>query len=268
MTSSVATLADGARLAVHVEGEGPDLLLISGLGGTAAFWEPVVKPLAKRFRVIRSDQRGIGASTRGTAPLAIDQLADDSFAVLDHVGSKKALLLGHSTGGVILQSMALRDESKIAGLVLSGTWLKSNRYMTELFKSRLAILRVAPREYSAMFAFLAYPAEWLEANWPSFEAIIAGAPMTKAAQDVVAERIAALVAFDRSSEVARISVPQLIQGAEDDQIVPAFLQRELAGVLTRADVYFFKTGGHMFPVTRTEEFVTTLIAWADKSVGT
>jgi hypothetical protein len=50
--------------------------------------------------------------------------------------------------------------------------------------------------------------------------------------------------------------------------VPPFLQRELAGVLTRADVYFFKTGGHMFPVTRTEEFVTTLIAWADKNVGT
>ena len=173
--------------------------------------------------------------------------------MLRHVGSKKALLVGHSTGGAILQSMALRDKSKIAGLVLSGTWLRSNRYMTELFKSRLAILRVAPREYSAMFSFLAYPAEWLEANWPSFDTIIAGAPMTQAAQDVVAERIAALVAFDRSSDVGRISVPQLIQGSEDDQIVPPFLQRELATVLTRADVYVFKTGGHMFPVTRTEE---------------
>jgi aminoacrylate hydrolase len=266
MAACVVTLADGARLNILVDGEGPDLLLVSGLGGTAAFWEPAVNALAKRFRVIRFDQRGIGASTRGAAPVTIDQLADDCFALLRDVGRGKALFVGHSTGGVILQTMALRDESKVAGLVLSGTWLKPNRYMTELFRSRLAVLRVAPREYSAMFAFLAYPAEWLEANWPSFEAIIAGAPMTEAQQDVVADRIAALVSFDRSSEVARISVPQLIQGAEDDQIVPAFLQRELAGVLTRAEVYFFKTGGHSFPVTRTEEFVTTLIAWAEKNV--
>ena len=78
MTSSLATLPDGARLAVHTEGEGPALLLVSGLGGTAAFWSPLLPLLAPRFRVIRFDQRGIGASTRGSAPVTIDRLADVS----------------------------------------------------------------------------------------------------------------------------------------------------------------------------------------------
>ena len=109
MAASRVALKDGAELAVHVDGQGPDLLLVSGLGGTAAFWEPVVAPLRARFRVIRFDQRGIATSTRGTAATTIDQLGEDSFAVLDRVGSRRALLLGHSTGGVILQSMALAD---------------------------------------------------------------------------------------------------------------------------------------------------------------
>jgi aminoacrylate hydrolase len=267
MPASTATLKDGAELAVHVDGEGPDLLLVTGLGGTAAFWDPVVAPLAEKFRVIRFDQRGIAGSTRGTGAVDIDRLAADSFAVLDHVGSRRALLLGHSTGGVILQAMALADPSRISGLVLSGSWLRPNRYMAELFRSRAAILRIAPQEYAAMVAFLGYPADWLDANWPRYEAMLAAAPMTQAQQDVVAERIDAIMAFDRSREVGAIRLPVLVQGAEDDLIVPAFLQREQARAFPAAEVHFFRTGGHFFPVTRIEEFCAVLEGFADRIGG-
>jgi len=264
MAASTLRLEDGAEIAVHVDGDGRDLLLVTGLGGTAAFWEPVVAPLRERgFRVIRFDQRGIGASTRGTGAVDIDRLAQDSLAVLDHVGSASALLLGHSTGGVILQAMALAEPARIAGVVLSGSWLRPNRYMAELFRSRLAILRIAPREYAAMVAFLGYPADWLEANWPRYEAMLAAAPMTPAQQDVVAERIEAILRFDRSGEVGRIALPVLIQGAEDDLIVPAFLQREQARAFPGAQVHMFRTGGHFFPVTRVEEFVGVLARFAE-----
>jgi aminoacrylate hydrolase len=273
MTISRVKLADGAELSVHVDGSGPDILLVTGLGGTASYWEPTVAPLAKSFRVIRYDQRGIAASTRGTAPTTIDQLADDTFAVMDHVDSKRAVLLGHSTGGVILQSMALREhranateqsESRIAGLVLSGTWAKQNRYMKELFGSRAEILAVRPREYAAMVGFLAYTADWLNANWDKFEVMAAAAPMTPVQQTIVAERIAAIMAFDRSADVHRIKVPVLVQGAEDDLIVPAFLNRELAGLIKHAELQMLPTGGHMYPITRTETFVKSLTAFASK----
>jgi aminoacrylate hydrolase len=273
MTISRVKLADGAELSVHVDGSGPDILLVTGLGGTASYWEPTVAPLAKSFRVIRYDQRGIAASTRGTAPTTIDQLADDTFAVMDHVDSKHAVLLGHSTGGVILQSMALREhranateqsESRIAGLVLSGTWAKQNRYMKELFGSRAEILAVRPREYAAMVGFLAYTADWLNANWDKFEVMAAAAPMTPVQQTIVAERIAAIMAFDRSADVHRIKVPVLVQGAEDDLIVPAFLNRELAGLIKHAELQMLPTGGHMYPITRTETFVKSLTAFASK----
>jgi aminoacrylate hydrolase len=264
MTISRVTLSDSAELAVHVEGSGPDIVLVTGLGGTAAYWDPTMPELAKSFRVIRFDQRGIGASTRGTLPTTIDQLADDTFAVMDHVGSKRAVLLGHSTGGVILQSMALKNESRIAGMVLSGTWAKQNRYMTELFGSRAEILKVRPREYAAMVGFLAFTADWLNANWDKFEAMAAAAPLTPVQQAIVAERIAAIMAFDRSAELHRIKVPVLVQGAEDDLIVPAFLNRELAGLIKHAELQMLPTGGHMYPITRTDVFVKSLTAFANR----
>lgn len=267
MTISRVKLADGAELSVHVDGSGPDVVLVTGLGGTASYWDPTVAPLAKLFRLIRYDQRGIAASTRGTVPTTIDQLADDTLAVMDHVGAKRAVLLGHSTGGVILQSMALKSESRIAGMVLSGTWAKPNRYMQELFGSRAEILKVRPREYAAMVGFLAYTADWLNANWDAFEAMVAAAPMTPDQQTIVAERIAAIMAFDRSADVGRINVPVLVQGTEDDLIVPAFLNRELAGLIKHAELQMLPTGGHMYPITRTETFVKSLTAFANKHLS-
>src|SRR4051812_50135001 len=139
MAASTLRLEDGAELAVQVDGNGRDLLLVSGLGGTAAFWEPVVAPLCERgFRVIRFDQRGIGASTRGSGAVDIDRLAQDSLAVLDHVGSASALLLGHSTGGVILQAMAGAEPSRIAGLGISRSRVRPNPYMGGVVPSRPA----------------------------------------------------------------------------------------------------------------------------------
>jgi len=262
MGFSVVPLSDGAELSVTVSGTGRDLVLVSGLGGTAAFWDPVVPALARRFRVIRFDQRGIGKSERGTAPVSIEQLALDTLVVLENLGSQDALLLGHSTGGVILQELALQDASRVGGVVLSATWARPNRYMAELFRSRSVLLNAAPREYAAVGALIGYTPEWLDANWAKYEAALAAAPMTPEKQAIVAERIAALLAFDRSNDIGRINMPTLIQGAEDDLIVPAFLQRELAELMPHAKLKFISSGGHFFPVTRTPTFVETLLGWA------
>ncbi len=260
---TVVEAAGGARLAVDVNGTGPDLLLVTGLGGTAAFWAPLVAPLAARFRVIRLDQRGVARSTRGDVPkVDIALLAQDCHAVLRHLGSEGALLVGHSTGGVILQTMALQDEAPVKGLVLSGTWLKPNRYMTELFNSRRAVLQQLPQAYAAQLVFSAYPPDWLNRNWPRLEAAVAGALTDAAAQAAMLERIDAILAYDRSADVGRIAAPALILGAEDDLIVPAFLQRELMQALPLAQAHFFASGGHFFPITQAEGFLKRVTDFA------
>ena len=266
MTVSLVKLAAGAELSVTIDGNGRDLVLVTGLGGTAAFWSPVVPALAKHFRIIRFDQRGIGKSTRGTGIVDIAQLARDTLAVLEYVQAREALLLGHSTGGVILQELALQDASRVAGLILSATWPGRNRYMEELFRARLAVLKAAPRQYAALGAFLGYPPDYLDANWSSYETALKGAPLTEPQQAIVAERIAALIAFDRSSEIGNIKLPTLIQGAQDDLIVPAFLQRELSKLMPHAALKLLPDGGHFFPVSRTTAFVDTLLGWSEHNL--
>lgn len=254
-------LPDGAILRALSQGQGRPLLLVSGIAGSAAFWDDNAATLARSFQVVRFDQRGIGASDRGSAACTIDQLAKDCLAVLDAAGIERATVLGHSTGGCIGLALARQAPERLDGLIISGGWLKQNRYMTALFETRLAILDQHPRAYAATAALMTYPPTWLEAHWNVYEAAVAAAPDTPEAKQIVRERIDALRSFDGSNWAGEIDVPTLILGTRDDMIVPAFLQEELATAMPGARKTLLDTGGHFFPISRPDAFTANVAEW-------
>jgi aminoacrylate hydrolase len=254
---------DGAVLRGRVDGLGRSLLLVSGLGGSAAFWSHNIPLLARHFRVICFDQRGIAASTRGSAPCTIAQLALDCETVLDATGTGGAVVLGHSTGGCIGQALAEQAAEKVAGLILSATWHRPSLYMSNLFGMRRNILAADAKAYAAIGALMAYPPVWLEQNWRVFESAVAAAPTTDTARLVVQERIDALLAFNSSSYLGLLEVPAFVVGAQDDIIVPSFLQDALSEMLTNCRRTTLATGGHFFPVVEPQHFADLVIDWID-----
>lgn len=265
------TTADGATLKAFSQGRGRTLLLVSGLGGSAAFWTSIAATLSRSFRVIGFDQRGIGASTRGTARCSIDELARDCLCVLDAAGADSAVVLGHSTGGCIAQSLAGQSlasqavasqaPKRIEGLILSGSWLKPSRYMAAYFGARRDIIASHPQAYAASSVLSAYPPAWIEVNWHVFEAALAAAPVTAQAQAVMRERIDALLSFDGTALAVTSARPTLVLGARDDMVVPAFLQEELVAALPGCAKTMLDSGGHLFPVSRPDAFTATVADW-------
>ncbi|WP_291825589.1 alpha/beta fold hydrolase [Bosea sp. (in: a-proteobacteria)] len=256
-----ARTADGAVLRVFAEGRGRPLLLVTGLGGTAGFWASISETLARSFRVMRFDQRGLAASTRGSATCSIETLAQDCLSVLDEAGIEQAVVLGHSTGGCIALSLAQLAPGRVEGLILSGSWLKPSRYMAAYFGARRDILGSHPQAYAATSVLCAYPPAWIEANWPIYEAALAAAPLTAQQQSVMAERIDALLAFDGTAQAAALALPVLVLGARDDMVVPAFLQEDLAAALPGCAKTMLDSGGHLFPISRPDAFTSTVADW-------
>ncbi len=254
---------DLARLAVHVAGEGPPLLLVSGLGGAAGFWEPCVRALAARRLVVRFDQRGIGASRRGAAETSVQRLAADVLAIADQLGIDRFDLVGHSFGGAIAQAVAWSAADRLASVTLSATWLSPSRYMDALFRTRRDLLARDPKGYARLAALMAHPPDWLEGNWQVVEAAEAAAPLMPEAQSTIRERLAALLGFDGSEGIEAIGCPCLIMGAKDDVVVPWFLQKELSAALPHARAERLPDGGHFYPVTRTAGFCDALIRFLD-----
>jgi pimeloyl-ACP methyl ester carboxylesterase len=98
------------------------VVLIHGFGLDMRMWDPQVGPLADRFRVVRYDCRGFGAS--GPFDPAVPYThAGDLVALLDHLDIGEAVLAGLSFGGRVALQAALADPARVRGLALLDTVL-------------------------------------------------------------------------------------------------------------------------------------------------
>ena len=121
-TSTRANLAvDGGTLAYETCGDGPKaiVLLHDGILHSAAF-DDVWPILCQRFRVVRYDRRGYGASSPALAAYAP---AKDLEALMKTVGLEHATLVGSSSGSGIAVDYALAHPEAVDRLVLVGPWI-------------------------------------------------------------------------------------------------------------------------------------------------
>jgi 3-oxoadipate enol-lactonase len=101
-----------------IEGVGPPLVLIHGVGGALDSWDAIVERLKPHFRLIRYDLRGHGASAKLPGPYTLQDFVDDHVALLDHLGLASADVAGFSLGGLIAQALALAHPARVGRLAL------------------------------------------------------------------------------------------------------------------------------------------------------
>jgi len=122
MTESF-TAADGRRIAyADSGGGGPAVLCLAGLTRNMADFADLAERMAPRYRVIRTDYRGRGASDWAEDPLAeytVPVELGDAVALLDRLGVERATILGTSRGGLIGMAMAAGIPARVSGLILN-----------------------------------------------------------------------------------------------------------------------------------------------------
>ncbi|MGH7785457.1 MAG: alpha/beta fold hydrolase [Candidatus Binatia bacterium] len=128
------------QLAYEITGEGPlTIVLTHGLAASQATWAAQVAALAPRYRVLTWDLRGHGGSGPSEAPCTLGDLAGDLGEVLDRAGIERAVVLGHSAGGVVAMQFALDHPQRTAGLVLVGTASECNERAKQFYEDLAAI---------------------------------------------------------------------------------------------------------------------------------
>ncbi len=100
-------------------GKGPPILMVHGLGGTQAHFDPLVAELEGDFRVVAIDRPGSGYSTRPhDRPGDTRAQAVFLVALMDALGMERPLVVGHSLGGAIALALAVDFPDRISGIVL------------------------------------------------------------------------------------------------------------------------------------------------------
>ncbi|CAA0105791.1 putative protein [BD1-7 clade bacterium] len=116
----MAFFEDGAlRLHFDIRGRGPRLLFHPGTASDLRVFPNIFdSPLAKRFKILCCDPRGIGQSNSPDASPTMTDYADDMLRLMQHVGWSDALVVGESFGGMVAQEFALRHSQCVRKLVL------------------------------------------------------------------------------------------------------------------------------------------------------
>ena len=127
------TADDGTRLAYATMGSGRPLVKVANwlshldYDRQSVVWRHWLIELARRFRLVRYDERGCGLSDWDVPEFSFEAWVRDLEAVVDAVGLERFPLLGISQGGPVAIAYAVRNPERVSHLVLLGSYAQGRR---------------------------------------------------------------------------------------------------------------------------------------------
>ena len=241
-------------IAYQVLGEGSiDLVVVPGwISNIEVFWEDAhvarfFERLSTFTRLILFDKRGTGLSDRSTEAATLEERMDDVRAVLDAVGSSRAVLLGYSEGGTMCVLFAATYPDRTQALITIGSYARRLRAPDyPYFASRedgLAAIEAAAADWGGPV--------WAEIRIPS----VAGDPIISSwwakflRMSASAEAAAALQRMNLEIDVRHVlpmvQAPTLLIHAKDDRGVPVGASRQMAEALPKATLIELESPDHL-----------------------
>lgn len=271
---------DGTTLRVEVYGpeNGLPIVLTHGWGLDSSEWTYFKRAMADRYRLIVWDLPGLG---RSTAPenhdFSLEKLANDLHAVLDFAGAKRAILLGHSIGGMtVLTFCRLFPEAvatRVQALVLTHT-TPTNPVRTTSGASVLTAIQ-NPVLVPLMHLTIALSPIVRVLNWLSYrngsmhlstkQGSFAGTEtwaqidfaarfQLRASPAVVARGMLGMMQYDATATLHSIPVPTLVIAADKDTTTLPSASHAIQTTIPRADLLTLAPGKHLGLIEHHEEY--------------
>jgi 3-oxoadipate enol-lactonase len=231
-------------------GEGPPLLLIMGMSGTALHWgEPFLDELRRDFEVLAYDHRGVGASSRLEGPLTIAQLAQDAAGLLDALGIASAHVLGISMGGMVAQELVLARPDLVRTLALGCTYCGgpgSSLTSPEVFQRLSEPMLAGDREGSLRAAWEVNVSPQMARDLKARERFMEIARTRAVAVPVIMAQMQAIAGHDTSARLPSVKAPTLVVHGTEDLLLGPQNGRLIASLVPGARLEIMDGVGHLF----------------------
>lgn len=256
---------DGGQLAWTATGSGgPVFLLVHGVTLGGDVWHRQVRDLASDALVITVDQRGHGASDPWTGHHGLAHLGADLAAVIETLGLRDVVIVGHSLGGIataqfLVDHPGLRDE-RVAGAVFLSTTATTRlasarlgRVAPLLRPAELAGLAVVPRLVPGVVQAITAPARrGALATRLAYGARVAEDDLRytheqvrRARRETLQRVFRSLGSYHLLDRLADVPTPALVMCGDRDLITPRYLSRRLHAALADSEYIEVRGGGHM-----------------------
>lgn len=257
----------GARIYWDEQGNGDPVLLVMGLGVTAHMWHRTRPLLAKQFRTIAFDNRGVGRSDLPAGPYPIPLMASDAAAVLDAAGVRSAHIVGVSMGGMIAQEFALQYPGRLQSLILGCTAAGGpTAIRAEEDARRMLMARNKMSKEQALEAPIPFIYD-------------SGTPRDRIDEDIAIRRawfpreeaytaqLEGILAWEAYSRLSTITIPTLVIHGDGDRLVPPDNGRLIAGRIAGAKLLMISHASHMFATDQTEASNNSILNFLTQSTS-
>jgi 3-oxoadipate enol-lactonase len=247
--------AMGLHLEIERAGDGaPWIVFGNSLLTDLSLWDEVVRPLGRRFNLLRYDQRGHGRSAVPSHPLAMAELGADLTEVLDAAGVGRCLYVGLSMGVPTGLAALARAPGRFGGLILVDGQAKSAATGAAFWQERIALARAEG---------MAGLAEATVRRWLRPERL--GTPMAERLRAIVAATplegfvaaASALKSYDESAVLGRIAVPTLLVAGAEDGAMPDTM-RTMAAAIPKGRFVAIAEAGHVPVFERPDAFLAAI----------
>ena len=240
--------SDGARLRFRIEGEGEPLLLLNGMFGDLAFWDPVLERLRDHRRCVLLDHRGIGESERWVGTYSFDLWARDAVELLDHLGIACAPVLGLCHGGMVGAVVAKNHPGRVSALVAHGTRLLESRKIRVFDRFRRQLLDIGGVGLMMGTQMGLVFGESALAEVEPHLARMSEKAVFRVGAETAGPMLDALIEFEMDPlDIARMDIPALFLAGEEDLYVPPFLCERTARLWPGAEFQVMMGVGHIVP---------------------
>jgi 3-oxoadipate enol-lactonase len=235
----------GAKLYWDEQGSGEPLLLIMGLSYPSCMWHRSRPVLAKRYRTMALDNRGVGQSDVPAGVYSIALMASDAAAVMDAAGVESAHVFGVSMGGMIAQEFALQYPSRVRSLILGCTAAGGPHAVQAESAALQTLMRrdLTPEESKeAIIPFIydaATPRERIDEDmvirmkwYPTPEGYMG--------------QLQGIFGWEAASRLAQITAPTLVIHGESDRLIPPANARLIAERIPDAKLVLIPHASHIF----------------------
>jgi 3-oxoadipate enol-lactonase len=257
---------NGIELHYELEGSGAEtIVLINGLADDLETWVLQVDDLLSAgYRVLRFDNRGIGASSKPAGPYSSQMLADDAKALVDSLGIGEFHLMGVSMGGMIAQEYALSYPADLRSVTFACTYGAPGPFCSRMFAMWADMAPVLGVPFVmrdvTLWAFTVPFFEQRGDDLAEFETAMRY--MDQPVHAYLAQ-LAVIQNHDTTSRLGQITVPALVLAGEEDILIPVSLSRRIHEAIPGSEWATTK-GGHGCVWEHPAEFNQTFLDFVQR----
>jgi 3-oxoadipate enol-lactonase len=245
----------------EVDGDGPQtLVLISGLADDLHLYDRQLDAfLEAGLRVVRYDNRGIGATSKPAGPYTTAQFAGDLRALVEHLKLDRFHLAGISMGGMIAQEYALAHGDTLASVVLACTYAAPGPFCSRMYALWAEMAPVmGPATIMRDVALWGFTPEFFELGGESLDEVETAMRFLDQPAPAYLAQLESIRTHDTTARLSGLTTRTLTLAGERDILIPVELSRRLHEALPNS-TFTLVPGGHCCQWEYPEPFARAIL---------